>query len=82
MLGGFSQGGALALFSALTFDQPLAGVIALSCWLPLHKHFPNALSCPDSTPVNIKIIFAHFILLCIIIKSYFRYYNAMEIVIQ
>ncbi|GLG92916.1 uncharacterized protein GBIM_00452 [Gryllus bimaculatus] len=40
VLGGFSQGGALAMFSALTFPKPLAGVIALSCWLPLHKHFP------------------------------------------
>ena len=40
VLGGFSQGGALALYSALRFPKPLAGVIALSCWLPLHKHFP------------------------------------------
>lgn len=42
VLGGFSQGGALALYSALLFPKPLAGVIALSCWLPLHKHFPAA----------------------------------------
>lgn len=40
VLGGFSQGGALALFSALTFPQPLAGVVALSSWLPLHQKFP------------------------------------------
>jgi lysophospholipase-2 len=40
VVGGFSQGGALALYSALLFPKPLAGVIALSCWLPLHKHFP------------------------------------------
>jgi lysophospholipase-2 len=40
VLGGFSQGGALALYSALLFPKPLAGVIALSCWLPLHKQFP------------------------------------------
>lgn len=39
VLGGFSQGGALALHSALTFPQKLAGVVALSCWLPLHKAF-------------------------------------------
>jgi len=41
MLGGFSQGGALALYSALTYEKPLAGVMALSCWLPLHKEFPK-----------------------------------------
>lgn len=40
VLGGFSQGGALAIYSAFTFPEPLAGVIALSCWLPLHQKFP------------------------------------------
>lgn len=39
-IGGFSQGGALALYSALTYPKPLACVIGLSCWLPLHKTFP------------------------------------------
>lgn len=42
VIGGFSQGGALALYSALTYNKPLAGVVALSCWLPLHKQFPAA----------------------------------------
>lgn len=37
VVGGFSQGGGLALYSALTYDKPLAGVVALSAWLPLHK---------------------------------------------
>lgn len=37
MVGGFSQGGALALYSALTYPKPLAGVVALSCWLPMHQ---------------------------------------------
>ncbi|XP_043462460.1 acyl-protein thioesterase 1-like [Leptopilina heterotoma] len=40
VIGGFSQGGALAIFSALTYPQPLAGIIALSAWLPLHQKFP------------------------------------------
>lgn len=39
IVGGFSQGGALALYSALTFPKKLAGVVALSCWLPMHKLF-------------------------------------------
>ncbi|CAL8293248.1 unnamed protein product [Merluccius merluccius] len=44
MIGGFSQGGALSLYTALTYQQQLAGVIALSCWLPLHRTFPQAAS--------------------------------------
>ena len=35
VLAGFSQGGALALHSALRFSQRLAGVMALSSYLPL-----------------------------------------------
>lgn len=41
LLGGFSQGGGLALYSTLTFDKALAGVIGLSCWMPLHKQVPG-----------------------------------------
>lgn len=35
ILAGFSQGGAMALFTALRWPERLAGVAALSCWLPL-----------------------------------------------
>lgn len=35
LLAGFSQGGALALFTALRYAHALAGVIALSSYLPL-----------------------------------------------
>lgn len=41
VLGGFSQGGALALYSGLTYAKKLAGVVSLSCWLPDHKNFPK-----------------------------------------
>lgn len=42
VVGGFSQGGAVALYSALAYDtQPLAGILALSTWLPLNKQFPQ-----------------------------------------
>lgn len=51
LLGGFSQGGALALYSALLFPDKLAGVIALSCWLPLHKSFPAAMKSPNDISV-------------------------------
>ena len=35
VVAGFSQGGAVALHTALRFEQPLAGVLALSSYLPL-----------------------------------------------
>lgn len=38
VLGGFSQGGAVAILSGLTGKRKLAGVAALSTWVPLsHK---------------------------------------------
>jgi lysophospholipase II len=51
ILGGFSQGGALALYSALTYPEKLGGVIGLSCWLPLHSSFPAIKVCPDTVPI-------------------------------
>uniref|UniRef100_A0A2K5PSJ5 Acyl-protein thioesterase 1 n=1 Tax=Cebus imitator TaxID=2715852 RepID=A0A2K5PSJ5_CEBIM len=41
ILGGFSQGGALSSYTALTTQQKLEGVTALSCWLPLRASFPQ-----------------------------------------
>jgi phospholipase/carboxylesterase len=35
VLAGFSQGGAVSLYSALRYSERLAGVMALSCYLPL-----------------------------------------------
>jgi phospholipase/carboxylesterase len=35
VLAGFSQGGAMALFTALRHPEPLAGVLALSTYVPL-----------------------------------------------
>lgn len=38
VLGGFSQGGAMSLFSGITAPFKLAGIVGMSCWLPLsHK---------------------------------------------
>ncbi|XP_069478487.1 acyl-protein thioesterase 2 [Ambystoma mexicanum] len=42
IVGGFSQGGALSLYTALTCPHKLAGIVGLSCWLPLHQTFPQA----------------------------------------
>lgn len=38
-LAGFSQGGAMALHTGLKYSQFLAGIIALSCYLPLANDF-------------------------------------------
>lgn len=51
VIGGFSQGGALALYSAFTFPEKIGGVMALSCWLPLHKQFPACLKGNKDTEV-------------------------------
>ncbi|KAJ0178294.1 hypothetical protein K1T71_006117 [Dendrolimus kikuchii] len=51
LLGGFSQGGALALHAALSYPTSLAGVMSLSCWLPRHTHFPESVKAPSNLPV-------------------------------
>ena len=35
VLGGFSQGGAVSLYCGLRYPERLAGILALSCYLPL-----------------------------------------------
>ncbi|VVC36080.1 Phospholipase/carboxylesterase/thioesterase, Alpha/Beta hydrolase fold [Cinara cedri] len=51
LLAGFSQGGALALYSALTYHRPLAGILILSSWIPLHKTFPEAATNNTKIPI-------------------------------
>jgi predicted esterase len=36
VLGGFSQGGAMAIFSGVTAPKKLGGIFGLSCYLLLH----------------------------------------------
>jgi len=40
IVGGFSMGGALALYIGLTENSTLGGIVALSSWLPMHRSFP------------------------------------------
>lgn len=35
VVGGFSQGGALAMMTALTMEKPIGGLLALSTYIPL-----------------------------------------------
>lgn len=51
ILAGFSQGGAMALYTALHANMPLAGVISLSAYLPLYQECAPTL--PEETPVFI-----------------------------
>jgi len=54
VLGGFSQGGALALFTHLTMPStlpPLAGVIAFSTWLPKPQDNETAITVQPETPI-------------------------------
>jgi phospholipase/carboxylesterase len=41
ILAGFSQGGAMALFSGLRYPKPLGGILALSAYLPLALTLPK-----------------------------------------
>jgi phospholipase/carboxylesterase len=51
-LAGFSQGGAMALHIATRLPEKLAGVIALSCYLPLAKQFATDRSSANlATPI-------------------------------
>ena len=40
ILAGFSQGGAMSLHTGTRFKNKLAGIIALSCYLPMPEHLP------------------------------------------
>ena len=52
MLAGFSQGGAIALHTALRHENALAGVIALSTYLPMADELAQARSTANNgTPV-------------------------------
>jgi len=52
ILAGFSQGGAIALHTALRYPEKLAGVLALSAYLPLsHQLRKEALTVNQSTSI-------------------------------
>jgi phospholipase/carboxylesterase len=56
LLAGFSQGGAIALQTALRYPAPLAGVLALSTYLPLPDKMENERSAANQ---NVPILMAH-----------------------
>ncbi len=55
VLAGFSQGGALALQAGLRYPEKLAGIMALSAYLPA----PQTLAAEATTPITHPIFMAH-----------------------
>jgi phospholipase/carboxylesterase len=52
VLAGFSQGGAVSLYTVPRFPEKLAGVMALSCYLPGHTGFAaERAPANDATPI-------------------------------
>lgn len=56
VLAGFSQGGAIALQTGLAYPQKLAGIMGLSCYLPLQKGFEKSCSHENR---NTPVLLAH-----------------------
>ena len=56
VLAGFSQGGALALHTGLRYPEALAGIMALSTFLPLAEHVTSEAS---SANRHVPIFMAH-----------------------
>lgn len=42
LIGGFSMGGAVALYTAFAVAKPpVGGIVALSSWMPMHQQFTS-----------------------------------------
>jgi phospholipase/carboxylesterase len=56
VLAGFSQGGAVALYTGLRYPERLAGILAMSCYLP----FPETLAAEKSAAkADVPILMCH-----------------------
>jgi len=56
VLAGFSQGGVIALHSGLRHSRRLAGILALSCYLPQAETLPDEAEAANS---DVPIFMAH-----------------------
>jgi phospholipase/carboxylesterase len=60
VVAGFSQGGAIAMHTALRHPHRLAGLLALSTWLPLGSSFAaEVLNNPQSQSRDLPVLMAH-----------------------
>ena len=55
VVGGFSQGGAIALNAAYRHDKKLGACVALSGWLTLKEDFSGDLGAAKGTPRNSRV---------------------------
>lgn len=58
VLGGFSQGGAISLFSGITATKKLGGIVGLSCYLLMHDKFKESIPA-DSPNKDTPIFMGH-----------------------
>ncbi|HJS75137.1 MAG TPA: dienelactone hydrolase family protein [Vicinamibacteria bacterium] len=56
VVAGFSQGGAIALYGGLAFEERLGGIVALSCYHPLRHRIPEGSQTPNA---RVPIFMAH-----------------------
>jgi phospholipase/carboxylesterase len=56
VLAGFSQGGAMSLYTGLRYPEPLAGILCLSGYLPLAQDLPAE---AHSANAAVPILMAH-----------------------
>ncbi len=60
VLAGFSQGGAIAIHTAMRFPEKLAGLMALSTWMPLEATIDTeVMQCPETQPRDLPVLMAH-----------------------
>jgi len=60
VLAGFSQGGAIAIHTAIRFPERLAGLMALSTWIPLESTIDaEVIQVSESQPRDLPVLIAH-----------------------
>ncbi len=60
VLAGFSQGGAIAMHTAMRFSHRLAGLMALSTWMPLESTISEeVVESSESQPRELPVLMAH-----------------------
>ncbi|KAF7908698.1 uncharacterized protein EAF01_004453 [Botrytis porri] len=59
VIGGFSQGGAMSIFSGITCPTPLGGIFGMSCYLLLHNKLREILGPDGGSNKQTKIWMGH-----------------------
>ena len=60
VIAGFSQGGAIAMHTAMRFPDRLAGLMALSTWMPLASMIDHeVVKNPESQPRELPVLMVH-----------------------